>query len=1308
MSHIVARGGHSVVLLTDVRLAIFHLRQSYIGRSQGMSVVRSAAYRHSTRMMVDERGRTYDYSGKNDTIHSEVAFPDDAPAWIRNLANVEPTAAGIRLSGPEAVQVSERFWNAVEAADQRANGQFARETTLALPQELSAEQNIALVREFVASEITPKGYVADWAFHLPDHAQHNPHVHILTTLRPLTEDGFGRKSVALEKDGELVRKKNGQLVMQPWAGGRAELYGWREAWADHVNVALARAGFEQQVDHRTLKAQGLTDLEPGLHNGPSGHLDKRGVDAETEARNAEIRQENFKRLQADPGLVIKGVSRQLSTFDNRDIARYIRRYAGPGDDVAALIMRVGQHPDLQAVQAEIHDPETNRVVQQSRFTSSEVIEGEAHMIEDARSRAEDRSFRPDDAVKGSALERAERAQGFAYTGEQRAAIDHLLRAEGISVMVGFAGAGKSTVLRAVKETYAAETRAVVGAALAGKAAEGLQASAGIESRTIASWERSWDNGRGHLNQGDIFVLDEAGMVASAQMQRVVRRLDEWGAKIVLVGDGRQLQPIEAGAAFRAIAHEIGYVELNEVRRQHRSWQAEASVAFGRGSADEALAAYHERGHIHVHGSREDARSAIIAAWQHDWSAGADVLMLAHTNKDVLTLNAAAREVIKADGGLSEEAPFVTERGMRHFAEGDRIIFLENDRDLGIKNGTLGTVLQARSGHLSIAVEHLDAPVTIDQSEYANVDHGYALTIHKTQGATIDKAHVLATGTMDAQLSYVAMTRHRDDVTMHIAADSFRGIAPDGPGAMDDYLQRLSREGLKDTTLAFEASEDYRSARASIAERRAAEMPNWLARFIDIRGWAQPDEVRAAMQTFAEKFTRRASAQEIDVPSPTSSYQAPARTVPPLPERFSGIVTRLEHVRLHSDRMGNEGVARREAFHLADHALHGTPRAHQLRQWGMDVGDLASPSQVMAIGRIFDRAKAESLLPELPSASLSSLEANWREVFAVSRAIHDVDLLDAAHAIHSSKRAERLEAELEAQTAPVADEKIVPDNDVARETTGSAIGVDLLRNDPPAPSYLHVALPAVKAWPETAEATASRLTKADPSLHRYEARLAARAGEIWREPDKAWAALKPMIDAGQVKEASQMVRDHPNTFGPLNGSRTVFMRNDAERQKAENLLPAFATSLGELADHEQRLYAKHLNQEKSWRAVNAIPTPALSSDAQKLLNRLLSGNDITYKPDVDLDRRYELSKVLDTPAWDELKSVSANFKRRFPSDDRGPAALPGLSKELATDASRLRVALPQAETNGIDHLDRERYQQRLALDRALGRDTGLSR
>ncbi len=220
-------------------------------------------------------------------------------------------------------------------------------------------------------------------------------------------------------------------------------------------------------------------------------------------------------------------------------------------------------------------------------------------------------------------------------------------------MVGIAGAGKSTVMRAVNEMYRSEETHVWGAALAGKAADNLQQSSGIASRTLASWESAWSRGYDQLNKGDVFVIDEAGMVASAQMLRVMERLDEFGAKAILVGDARQLQPIEAGAAFRSIAHDVGYVELTEVRRQERDDHAEASVLFGAGQTRSALSIYHGNDAFQFHETASSAYQSAIEGWKHDWTAGTDVVMLAHTNRDVLALNALAREAIKLDGGLAD-------------------------------------------------------------------------------------------------------------------------------------------------------------------------------------------------------------------------------------------------------------------------------------------------------------------------------------------------------------------------------------------------------------------------------------------------------------------------------------------------------------------------------------------------------------------------------------------------------------------------------------------------------------------------------
>ncbi|NTE43863.1 AAA family ATPase, partial [Agrobacterium pusense] len=320
-------------------------------------------------------------------------------------------------------------------------------------------------------------------------------------------------------------------------------------------------------------------------------------------------------------------------------------------------------------------------------------------------------------------------------------------------------------------------------------------SSGIESRTLASWSYSWDHGRDLIGSSDVFVIDEAGMVASRQLARFIGEAEERGAKIVLVGDHEQLQAIGAGAPFRAIAEQIGHVELSGIRRQRHDWQRQASVAFATHKTAEGLAAYREHGDIHFAESRDVAIAQIVRDYVADSAEHPDGtrVAMAHRRADVRALNVAIRSELQnrqrlershqlgssselSDGAGredDEELTFQTNNGKRAFAPGDRIIFLENNRDLGVKNGMLGTVQHVEKGRI---VARLDGrggdSVSIPTDSYQAIDHGYATTIHKNQGATVDRAFVLASSTVDRHLAYVAMTRHRDSVQLYADSQEF--------------------------------------------------------------------------------------------------------------------------------------------------------------------------------------------------------------------------------------------------------------------------------------------------------------------------------------------------------------------------------------------------------------------------------------------------------------------------------------------------------------------------------------------------------
>ena len=245
------------------------------------------------------------------------------------------------------------------------------------------------------------------------------------------------------------------------------------------------------------------------------------------------------------------------------------------------------------------------------------------------------------------------------------------------------------MLKTAKAAWERQGLRVRGAALAGKAAEGLQKDAGIESRTIASLEWAWAQGRDRLGPRDVLVIDEAGMIGSRQLGRVLAEARKAGAKVVLVGDAQQLQPIEAGAPFRAI------VEPDRLGRDwHHPPPARGMGAQGQhgvceGRVRTALPPIRSAG---MCGSRPVPRrgeGAIARDWMAGRKDGEDEIVLAHTRADVRGLNGAIRKARAEAGELGEAAAFQTGQGKREFAAGDRIVFLKNDRELGVKNGTLG-------------------------------------------------------------------------------------------------------------------------------------------------------------------------------------------------------------------------------------------------------------------------------------------------------------------------------------------------------------------------------------------------------------------------------------------------------------------------------------------------------------------------------------------------------------------------------------------------------------------------------------------
>ncbi len=749
-------------------MAIFHFSAKVIGRSSGRSAVAAAAYRAGERLHDERIDRTHDFTNKAGVLHSEVMLPKGAPEAFADRATL---------------------WNAVEAAEKRKDAQLAREVEFALPRELSKKDNIRLAREFVKAEFVEKGMIADLNVHwdITEDGKAKPHAHVMLTMREVTKEGFGAK----------VRDWNKTALIEQW----------REHWADHVNRAMAERDIDARIDHRSLEAQGIA-LEPQDKIGPAAsRIGGRGLEAERIEEHRAIAQRNGDRIIVNPALLLDAITHQQATFTRRDLAAFIHRHSVGKEQFDAAYNAVRASPDLVALGKDGRG--------QERFTSRAMIETEQRFRRAADAMAVRAKHSVNDVQRNVAFVSAAK-RGLVLSGGQKSAFEHVTKEGGLSVVVGYAGTGKSAMLGVAREAWESAGYNVRGAALSGIAAEGLENGSGIASRTIASLEHQWGKGREQLTAKDVLVIDEGGMVGTRQMERVLSHAAKAGAKVVLVGDQQQLQAIEAGAAFRAIHERHGGVEISEVRRQLSAWQQDATRQLATGRTGEAIRTYEQRGMVHATDTREAARTNLIERWDQERQAspGDSRIILTHTNDEVRELNQMARAKMREAGALGADATIKAARGERQFASGDRIIFLRNERGLGVKNGTLGTVEMANPQCIAVRADD-GRDIVFDTKEYAHFDHGYAATIHKAQGMTVDRAHVLATPGMDSHSAYVAMSRHREGLALHYGRDDFAD--------QSKLVRLLSRERGKDMAGDYKPEQAFAELRGISFRERIVEM-----------------------------------------------------------------------------------------------------------------------------------------------------------------------------------------------------------------------------------------------------------------------------------------------------------------------------------------------------------------------------------------------------------------------------------------------------------------------------------------------------
>lgn len=382
---------------------------------------------------------------------------------------------------------------------------------------------------------------------------------------------------------------------------------------------------------------------------------------------------------------------------------------------------------------------------------------------------------------GAALDQYESEQRRAgrrvLSAPQRAVSEKILSSgESLVVLQGDAGSGKTTLLQAVNEVAGKEGWKIVGVSVQGVAARKLEEESGIQSSTLSSYLAQK---RGESGSPRLVVVDEASMLDSRSMARLIEEGGKHGDKILLVGDRNQLESVGAGRPFERLVEEAeskgNLLSLTENFRQRDEKLREAVELAKKGDMRSSLDILDTQAKIGELSKTDDRRQTVAELYNEE------TLIITGTTAARDQLNGLIRDRLVKDGILSEKGAMdfefakadedgVWHKSYRTIAPGEKITFLQNEyKELDVRNGERGTVLGVEKDGLRVKLED-QREIRVNTESYKAIDYGYAMTTYKAQGQTYDRVVVEADTSVpqvqDMRNTYVQITRARDDIQIY--------------------------------------------------------------------------------------------------------------------------------------------------------------------------------------------------------------------------------------------------------------------------------------------------------------------------------------------------------------------------------------------------------------------------------------------------------------------------------------------------------------------------------------------------------------
>lgn len=433
---------------------------------------------------------------------------------------------------------------------------------------------------------------------------------------------------------------------------------------------------------------------------------------------------------------------------------------------------------------------------QVRYSTPEMIAIERDLVATASRLAERRGVGIDPAdIKA-------RSAAHGLSTEQTFAAEAATGPNAIVVVEGAPGSGKTTTLAPIVEAWQAAGHRVIGTATAWRIARALQQDLNIEARATASWVERLRTGERFLDEKSVLIVDEAGLLSSRETHALLWEVERAQAKVILVGDRRQLQAIGAGPGLDLVVRSVEATRVDTIVRQREAWARQAVTDFGAGRAKEALDAFQAHGCFEEAPSYRATLQRIVELWNHARVEHPDssTLLIARTNKQVADVSRAVRAELKREGvihGAEASVEAVTPSGQStrlEIAAGDQIRFRLRNDQLGVVNGTVATVTtvhadpskeQSTPGNIRIEavidkrrISFVPADIA-DERGRTRLGWAYASTVHGSQGMTVDRAVVLLDPRFDRHAVHVAASRARDETRLVVDRSQINALLSSG-------------------------------------------------------------------------------------------------------------------------------------------------------------------------------------------------------------------------------------------------------------------------------------------------------------------------------------------------------------------------------------------------------------------------------------------------------------------------------------------------------------------------------------------------